>query len=946
MAFSAPVYGLKNKNDIIAVLVCRIDLEKSLYKLLENRTGMGETGETLIVNENGVALCELRWQDDAPLNFKITSEPAVNAAAGNTGIVETTDYRGEEILAAYTYLERPGWGFVAKEDQSEIYKPIKDIFRDFIIIMIVSAIIISFLTVLLAKSMISPVREISEVSKRIEKGDFSARTGFSRTDEIGVLADSIDSMALALNSRIMIQKGVTELTGVILEVRNLEKFPSLILNKLLDLTDSELGAFYMRNKEGKVFENIFSSGLSCENHKTFRAKKLEGELGKVLRKKNIISIKDIPSDTIFSFKTTAGTALPREIVTIPLLIKDKVKAVISIASLKNYSKEKKEMLKQFWPVLNTAFANLSAGQEIRLMAEEMKLKNIELKSQAEELYQQNLQLDLKKREVEEANRMKSEFVSNMSHELRTPLNSVIALSRVLLMQAKEKISKEEVNYLEVIERNGKHLLGLINDILDLSKIEAGKSDVRAKLFSLSSLIENICENLEAIAEEKGISIKHYIDEDVNHIESDELMVHKVLENLIGNALKFTEEGTVTVSARKENEKLIISVTDTGIGISKENLSHIFEEFRQVDGTASRKYEGTGLGLAIAYKTSQILGGTISVTSTPGRGSSFTLILPIKWSHKSLPENREFSPSFIDFPYEENKKTILVVDDDPTILGKISGFLSTEGYSVITASHGKEALKLAREYVPYAITLDLLMPEMDGFEVLEKLKRTPETSHIPVIVISVTDESQTAYALGAAGYITKPVEEKRLIGEIYKVMDFMPELVMVVDDNEIDRLHVSKILEEKNIKICEAETGKDCIELLKEKDPDILILDLMMPEMDGFKVLENLRGREGTKKLPVIVVTAKDLTEKEKLMLSENVSSVMAKSSLEPYILLDEIRRCLGEVNSYCRKRDKKRLLLVEDNKSAIIQVTSVLKETGFETDVAEGGRRSSQIFEK
>jgi len=365
----------------------------------------------------------------------------------------------------------------------------------------------------------------------------------------------------------------------------------------------------------------------------------------------------------------------------------------------------------------------------------------------------------------------------------------------------------------------------------------------------------IKENLHAMAEEKGIPLILNIAKNLPQVETDESKLHQVIMNVISNAIKFTKEGNVTISVKNDLENIFIEIKDTGIGISQGILPHIFDEFRQADGTSSRQFEGTGLGLAIANRMIGILGGNIKVNSKLGEGSVFTISVPIKWSenikHNEI-HNIEIKPS------PSTKKTILVVDDSLKSVQDISSYLIESGYDTISASSGKEALKMAEKHQPYAITLDIIMPEMDGWEVLQKLKANEKTKNIPVIVVSVSDDRETGFALGAVGYINKPVDKKTLLTEI-NIINSSPKTIMIVDDNDFELNQIANIIKEKNINVVLAESGKKCLKLLGDSLPDILILDLVMPEIDGFMVLEEIRKNDKTKNLDVIIVTAKDLT---------------------------------------------------------------------------------------
>jgi CheY-like chemotaxis protein/signal transduction histidine kinase len=645
------------------------------------------------------------------------------------------------------------------------------------------------------------------------------------------------------------------------------------------------------------------------------------------------------------------------------LVEDVIVAIISLVNINKFSVDYLETLEQSRVNLNTSYSNLIATERTSVLADHLSMINQELEAQSEELQdqaeelqdqteelqrsseelqEQNAKLEAQKIQVEAATKLKSEFLSNMSHELRTPLNSIMALSRVLIMQAKDKLNEDENNYLEIVERNGKRLLTLINDILDLSKIEAGKMEITPKYMNTSSFLQTIQENIQSLSEEKGLTLSLELPDNLPNLETDEIRLHHVILNIVSNAVKFTEEGSVEIAANFDSKNIYIKVKDTGIGINKETLTHIFDEFRQADGTSSRQYEGTGLGLAIAKKMIKILGGTIEVKSIFGKGTVFTVTVPIKWYEVNVPSNA------ITFENPSNTiigKTILVVDDDPKTVKHISDHLREDGYHIISAISGKQALKLAEDYQPFAITLDIIMEDMDGWEVLQKLKSKATTKDIPVIVVSVSDDSETGFALGAVGFINKPIEKDLLLTTVRKI-NKIPDTVMIVDDNEFELKTISDIIESENIKTIKATNGKECIKLLESESPDILILDLMMPEMDGFTTLENIRKQSKTQNLPVIIVSAKDLTKEEKNKLSGKVSSIIAKSDSSPLLLVNEIKRIIKELEKSSGKNVPKRtdskalILMVEDNKDAIIQVKAVLEKDDYHVDIAGGGQEA------
>jgi CheY-like chemotaxis protein/CHASE3 domain sensor protein len=847
---------------------------------------------------------------------------------------------------------------------------------------------------LLTRAIMEPLLELTSVAEKYRQGDLDARSRYISANEFGTLSTAFNDLAETIQTELSSKENTARIADAMLGNAELMAFCRALLPELIDRTDSNIGAVYFLQEEKKLFEPYYAIGLTQDKMRPFSAEMHEGEFGAALARKTITQISAIPEDTIFDFATVAGSFKPKEIITIPILQNQKVIAVISLASLKPYCAEAMTIINNSWKSLNVGIIGMLAfedireyshkldeqakelhnraeelrhqnveinrqrlateevnrelqgkNEEIQAQSEELTAQSEEIQAQIIELQGQNVELNQQRLAVEEANRLKSQFLSNMSHELRTPLNSVMALSRVLMMQAGMKLSAEEVNYLEIIERNGKNLLTLINDILDLSKIEAGRMDVNPKPFSLRMTLENIIESIAPLAGEKQIELSQEIPEDLPPLESDEIRVSQILQNLIANAVKFTDAGRVTVSAWLDQGNFYVRITDTGIGVAENDLPYIFDEFRQVDGTSARKHEGTGLGLTIARKAARMLGGDIAVKSAKGVGSIFTLTLPVAWQGKTP----TCEPIVIRQPSEINKsarKTILVVDDEPEMAAMISRYLLQEGYDTLTATSGAEALILAARERPFAVTLDIIMPDMDGWEVLQGLKKNPDTKDIPVIIVSISEGRETGFALGAIGYVTKPVSKKQLISEIEKIGKPGTRSIMIADDNEMDRRKIGRIIEAEGLKLIEAENGAACLELIKKQAPDVLVLDLMMPEPDGFAVLERIRGNPETRDLPVIVVTAKDLSEADRNKLSGNVFSVLEKSAATSVTLLAEIKRILVDLEGLARHPESAkpaappRILLVEDNEAAIIQVKSVLEDAGYVVDVAGGGQQA------
>ncbi len=968
MAFASPIIDKRSLNaekPIVGILVATVDLKNSLYVLLQDRTGLGETGESLIINKKSVALNELRSYVNAPLNLKINSRAAALALKGETGIIESTDYNNSDVLAAYTFIQSIGWGFITKQNVDEIYAPIRAMLVNYAVLFLISLILLVLVASVVGRSISRPIVNMAMVSERIEKGDLSARNEKITTDELGFLARSFNKMAEVISSKFDIQENVSAISSTMMELVDMDEFRNKLLLKLMSITEASMGVFYVLDKDKNQFVHFTSIGTNPGLLQPFDAENPEGEFANVLKFKKIAHIKNIPYDSVFKFKTSAAEINPREIITLPILVDDVVVAVISLVNIKEFNVNSIEILNQSLININTAYSHILATEKTRSLAEHLAKVNEQLEAQTKEilnkseelqrytleLNRQNQELDTQRLHVEEANRLKSEFVSNMSHELRTPLNSIMALSRVLIMRSKDRITNEEQEYLKIIERNGKQLLSLINDILDLSKIEAGKLDLNISKVSIKSLLGTIKENLHQLAVDKGLKISLQVPDGMPLIETDHLKLNQVIQNIVGNAIKFTDKGEVKITASQTDDgSIAIVVKDTGIGIPEKDIPYIFEEFRQVDGTISRKFEGTGLGLAIAKKTIELLGGNIKASSQLGVGSTFTITIPLVSKGDIKPKQVTY---YKPGSKENGRKSILVVDDDPDVSSKLSKDITEAGYKTIIASSGAEALELAEKYHPSLITLDVIMPEMDGWEVLGQLKDNPKTKDIPVIVVSVSDDLKTGLALGAVGHIFKPVDKDKLITKINNVVRASSSLLLV-DDNDLDLQLMAYKLKSNKWEVNTASGGKECLDLLDKNVPDVLILDLLMPEVDGFQVLNHIRSQEKTKDLPVIIITSKNLSEQERHELERKASKVLIKSQTSLYDMHEEINRIISGLPGSPKieddtvekeipgKEEKEEitLVVVKNPEADIDELLTTLKKEGYRLEVVDEVQQS------
>ncbi len=967
MTYSIPVFDIEEgRRQIVGILVARVNLSTSLYRLLLDRVGLGSTGETLIVNEDVYALNKLRWYDDAPLQLQIVAEPAVRASRGETGIIKSSDYRGEEVLAAYTFIPGVNWGFVCKQDLNELNSPINELIINFIIIFFIASVIISISAINISRSITKNIIALNVVAKKMRGGDFSVRNKINSPDELGSLAVEFNNMANITESRIAVQQGISRISKTMIGKSSLEDFASALLKTLSEITEANICAFYKLNEKEKQFEHFSSIGGNKKTLESFSSEYPEGDFGNAIKSKKIYYIKNIPENTVFKYKTITGIATPNEIITIPIIVEDSVVAVISIAKLGKISSDSFDILNQSWDSINISYSNLMAGERTRVFAEhlsqinnqlefksnelenqtkEMRLQAEKLQVASKELKLQNIELEDQKKRVVTANQLKSEFLSNMSHELRTPLNSIMALSNILINKKNTGLNDEELNYLQIIERNGKRLLNLINDILDLSKIEAGKMEVKPALTSVYQLMNTIRDNMISLAENKGLSLHIDVPDQTPQVETDESRLYQVMVNIVGNAIKFTEKGSVDILVDFDLTNVYINIKDSGIGISPDVIPFIFDEFRQADGTSSRQYEGTGLGLAIAKKMMNILGGDITVESCLDVGSTFTISLPILWYQEFDTKDKNIQ---ITNKISTNNP-VLVIDDDQKSINIISNYLMEAGYDVLTATNGIDALNIAEQYIPFAITLDIFMPDMDGWEILQKLKSNEATVNIPVIIVTISNERQTGLALGAIGFINKPIEKEHLLNELNKI-SVTPNTIMIVDDNENDIIQMQSVFMKENLTTTIARNEEECFKIINRALPSVIVLNLLMAGTNGLEILSRLRNELNTKEVPVIIITPKDLSDKDKHLLQDNVTSVIAKSETSTKELCREIKRILDKLSrsksgenitvekSYSVPGTNKHvnILIIEDNSDSMATMKAILKDIYKITEAKDG----------
>jgi CheY-like chemotaxis protein len=947
---AAPIRS-QNSGDLIAILAFYMDLTAWFYPQVLHTEQIGQTGEILLVNGQGIAQCPLRHVANAPARAKLSAEPARKGAAGLSGVLTTRDYFSVPVLATHGFMPEVGWGIVVKQDLVEINEPIHRMAYQIAGVTLAALLAASVLSFLVARRIAAPAAAIATVGERIRAGELSVRAEEAGPREIQTIARSLNKMMDDLARQLRTGESLGAIFSAASAHNRLAALLDDVLPRIMEHTRSQTAVFYLAGDDPNVLVRTSVHGMPRQDlAERIHISPPDHLLAQCAAEGQVQVVTDLSDRHNLKIVTQSGSSRPAALMSIPLLHSGKTIATIGLASVNDYRPEDLEVGRTLSVSLGQSIAaavayenNLRIAEELRVnneelgaANEELQLQTEELQQQSEELQQQTEELARQRAAVEEADRLKSQFLSNMSHELRTPLNSIMALSQLMLARGTGTSPEKESEYLRIIERNGRHLLNLINDILDLSKIESGRMDVSATLFRPEHVVQRALEVARPLAEAKGLAID-FEAEAVPPVQSDQEKVHQILLNLLSNAVKFTDRGRISVRVSTVNGQVLFAVRDTGIGITPAALPSIFDEFRQADGSTTRRHEGTGLGLAIARKLARLLGGDLTVQTRAGEGSTFTLSLPVRVSRAARVEAA--SPVVQPERRAAPARTILVVDDDASVRSLLRNYLTDAGYDVLVATNGREALALAKDHLPYAITLDVLMPDMDGWEVIRELKADPKTAPIPILVVSVTEDRATAFALGASGFLLKPVDKHVLVAELERVSRNRPiNHILVVDDDATTRQHLTLMLEERYDRISAAAGGAEALRMIKDSPPDAIVLDLMMPDMDGFTVLDRLRGDPATYHIPVLILTAKDLTSADRERLHQAVSQIISKGSMDRDRLLAELHRSLAELEEEVVQEARRgRVLVVDDDEIAGIQISSAFDDAGYQTTVARSG---------
>lgn len=886
---------------------------------------------------------------------------------------------------------------------------------------------------------------IQEIADKISNGQYDIRVGDEGKDLLGSIVFSLNKMAASLQTsfsqlekRDWLQTGANGLYEETVGDHELKVQTQKIINYVTEYTNSIAGALYLINKEGQL---ELTSGYALPSDKLKPVIPWgEGIIGQAAASGKILEVNGIEEND-FTLSLLPGELKPRTVIAIPIIYNKIIKGVIELASLKAFNGSESEFFKTV--SINAGFTIQSAqsrerlqdlleetqtqaeelqlqqheleniNAELEVQAEKLQASEEELRVQQEELQQANSELEERSRLLEEKNEMivernieiqakaealeistryKSEFLANMSHELRTPLNSILLLSRLLSENHSQNLTSDQIEYAQVIQTSGNGLLRLIDEILDLSKIESGKMELEYQDVAISEVTGEMRQLFSEVAKQKGIAFDIHTASNVPElIETDKLRLEQILRNLLSNAIKFTSEGSVTMNIRKEGASILFKISDTGIGIPASKQQHVFEAFQQADGSTRRKYGGTGLGLSISRELSKLLGGEIILKSEEGKGSSFTLFIPLKKGYSTRQFHNLALSQKIEGPLDEiqkeaepvpqnefistnipgavpddrdtigdNDKVILIVEDDTSFARSLLEFTRSKKYKGLVAVRGDEGIELAKKFHPLGVLLDLQLPVKSGWEVMKELKADPATKHIPVHIMSSHQMRNKSIASGAIDFISKPMAFEKM-GEIFQkienALSNYPKKVMIVEENAKHAKALAYYLENFNVSTEIKENVADGIRAFRNKDVNCVILDMGIPANHSFEMLEEVKKTPGLENLPIIIFTGRNLSQTEEGKIKKYADSIVIKTAHSFQRILDEVSLFLHLVeenkNGKSLVRYKKmgaleeilknkKVLIADDDVRNIFSLTKALEVYGMEVFSAIDGKEAMQ----
>jgi len=880
---------------------------------------------------------------------------------------------------------------------------------------------------LLAANLTTQVRAIAEVATAVTKGDLTRSIQVETRGEVAELKDNINTMISNLRETTesnreqdWLKTNLAKFSSMLQGQRELNTVGQMLLTELAPLVHAHQGTIYHLTgaRDTRELRLLSSYAHGGTGQLAVKIELGEGLVGQCAVEKKTILLTNVPPD-FTAISSSLGESRQLSIIVLPVLFEGETKAVIELAALHEYNAGSLAFLELLTQTIGAVFNTIEATMrteglltqsqqltvELQSRQSELQQTNEELGTKAKLLAEQNAEVERKNAEVEQArhaleeqaaelaltSKYKSEFLANMSHELRTPLNSILILSQQLAGNTTGNLSDKQVEFSRNINSSGSDLLNLINDILDLSKIESGTVTVEVEEITFSGLRENIDRNFRHVAEAKNLPFRVKFVEDLPRtMDSDPKRLQQILKNLLSNAVKFTSQGHVEVRVgmatqgwslehpvlSKAQQIIAFAVEDTGIGVAPEKQRLIFEAFQQADAGTSRKYGGTGLGLAISRELAVLLGGEIKLTSVHGQGSTFTLFLPLRYAG---PDNARSAPTagsalkVLPVAREERIEddrdliragdpVLLIIEDDPHYARILLGLARDKGFRGIVATKGALGLSLARQFHPVAISLDIFLPDMLGWTVLNQLKLDPTTRHIPVQIVTLEEERQHGLAHGAFSYLVKSPTTEGLETAFDRIKDFTAprtRRLLIVEDNDIERQSVVELLGYKDIEMVAVATGGAALEAMLDQPFDCVVLDLRLPDMTGFDLLEKIHAEPALTDVPVVVFTGKDLSAAEQARLKAMAKSIVLKDVQSPERLLDETALFLHRVvtdlpadkqtmlerlhgsNEVLRGR---KILVVDDDARNIFALTSLLENQEMEVITATNGRAAISLI--
>ncbi len=877
-------------------------------------------------------------------------------------------------------------------------------------------------------------REVTENANKVSFGNFAVE--IIPKSEKDILGNALKKMTVSLREttaenekHTWLTTGQNRLNEKLRGDQGIEELASGTIAFLCDYLKANIGSVYLFNEKENILALSGQYAFSSEKGNGIRKKFNSGEglIGQVAREQKQMILTDLKEEDIRIVSSILDTK-PRHLVITPFSFERKNLGVIELGRLTAFTSTEKEFINSSMESIGISINSAISRKRIQELLEETQVQSEELQGQQEELKQvneeleeqtQNLKqqqeemqmtneeleeqtqaLEIKNREVETAradieqktkqleisSRYKSEFLANMSHELRTPLNSLLILSKDLSDNKNKNLTAEQVECASIIYKSGQDLLVLINEVLDLSKIEAGKMAINIERVVLKKLADGLYQDFKHQADKKGLVLNVNLSEYLpGHIHTDPQRLNQVLKNLMSNAIKFTEQGSITVNIQKYGEdKIAISVADTGIGIPESKQFAVFEAFQQVDGSTSRKYGGTGLGLSISRELAKLLNGQITLISKPNEGSTFALIIPLEIQNKEMvispvaedidlfkkpPVKTNTFLNYLAIEDDRNiigeaDKIVLIIEDDLKFAEVLLKQAHGKGFKCLAAATGEDGLMLAEKYRPHAIILDISLPGISGHKVLTELKSNHSLRHIPVHIMSVEERTLEPIKEGAVEYLTKPINKIQLDEAFNRIENFIDRKMkhlLIVEDDSNSRKVIRKLIGNGDVKCFEAGTGKEALEIFEENHIDCIVLDIGLPDLSGFELIRKFEQKKESSIPPVIVYTGKELTKEENAELQKYAESIIIKGIKSEERLLDETALFLHRTISSLPETkqqiifnlyDKdiifkgKKILLADDDMRNVFALSKILREYGMEVIKAENGMNALEILDK